>query len=186
MKIDVPFAGQVFCRVLVAASAIYTSVVHTSGIWIFIVFVFHFWLFICTHSVYDNFWYYYGLRHRLGSRINFCEFTSRTTTSKLLILWKLRLDFAKLFVSVTKKILANNNWIIRLLQFFESGDEILWCYHSNETSFANRLHGRIYFMILRHETWHFLWLCLLCHHYECTLVKEVKPLKHLSPFLFCH
>ena len=32
MKIDVPFAGQVFCRVLVAASAIYTSVVHTSGI----------------------------------------------------------------------------------------------------------------------------------------------------------
>ena len=51
-----------------------------------------------------------------------------------------------------KKIPANNNWIIRLLQFFESGDEILWCYHSNETSFANRLHGRIYFMISRHET----------------------------------
>ena len=27
---------------------------------------------------------------------------------------------------------------------------------------------------------------LLCHHYECTLVKEVKPVKHLSPFLICH
>ena len=32
MKINVPFAGQVLCRVLVAASTIYTSVVHTSGI----------------------------------------------------------------------------------------------------------------------------------------------------------
>ena len=47
---------------------------------------------------------------------------------------------------VTKTILANNNWIIRLLQLFESGDEILWCYHSNEASFAGRLHGRIYFI----------------------------------------
>ena len=32
---------------------------------------------------------------------------------------------------------------------FESVNEILWCYHSNETSLAELLHSAIYFLWLK-------------------------------------
>ena len=42
---------------------------------------------------------------------------------------------------------------------FESVDKILWCDHSNETSFAVLLHGTICFSIfLQNEIWDFVFL----------------------------
>ena len=35
---------------------------------------------------------------------------------------------------------------------FESVNEILWCYHSNETSLAELLHSAIYFFRLKKGT----------------------------------
>ena len=37
--------------------------------------------------------------------------------------------------------------IFNVILIFESVDEILWCYHSNETSLAVLLHGNICFSI---------------------------------------
>ena len=36
--------------------------------------------------------------------------------------------------------------LYKVVLTFESVDEILWCYHSNETSSAVLLHGAIYFV----------------------------------------
>ena len=37
-------------------------------------------------------------------------------------------------------------FIYNVVQNFESGDEILWCYHSDETFWAELLSGVIYFL----------------------------------------
>ena len=51
-------------------------------------------------------------------------------------------------VTIQMKPLQQHFYMVLFIEYvvltFESVDEILWCYHSNETSSAALLHGTIY------------------------------------------
>ena len=73
------------------------------------------------------------------------------------------LDFLMLLsLSLSKSRLSHSQRVIEtcnVVLTFESGDEILWCDHSNETSFAVHLHGTRfvfqYFTKIVNEIWRF-------------------------------
>ena len=69
---------------------------------------------------------------------------------------------------------------------FESVDVILWCYHSNKTSLAQRLQGTIYFLgFYEKDIWNF------CEFFDFPLIGMEVLIKELSHCLWnrciaCH
>ena len=62
---------------------------------------------------------------------------------------------------------------------FESVDEILWCYHSNETSSAVLLHGTIY--LVCNSNFLSLWM----KFYDVTIqMKPLQPYFHISDTIY--
>ena len=78
--------------------------------------------------------------------------------------------------------------IQHLVITFESVGEILWCYHSNETSLAELLHGAIHFLGFCKK-----WLCNFCEFYTLStsrfkrgIAVAFASLAHCGFSLSCH
>ena len=86
-------------------------------------------------------------------------------------------------VTVQMKPLQQYFHMVLFIQYvvltFESVDKILWCYHSNETSVAQRLQGAIYFLgFYEKDIWNF------CEFFDFSPIGMEVVIKELSHCLW--
>ena len=86
-------------------------------------------------------------------------------------------------VTVQMKPLQQYFHMVLFIQYvvltFESVDKILWCYHSNETSVAQRLQGTIYFLgFYEKDIWNF------CEFFDFPPIGMEVLIKELSHCLW--